>query len=95
MEVLQTTPVLLIPNTTEENRRVFRQRCEWYPAAMGVKVKNNTVKSSIFLHIGEEALTVWEATLAVYNTFSFTEGQNMMLNSILSKFDECCMPKKE
>lgn len=58
----------------------------WYLVGTGAYDK---VKSSVFLNI------VGKETLALYNTFIFTESQTMLLSVILSQFEEKCVQKKD
>ena len=57
--------------------------------ATGIAEKENSIKSSTFLHV------IGPESLEIYNTFTWaTDGDNMKLDKIMEKFKAYCNPRK-
>lgn len=79
---------LQFTGNVSENWKLFKQRFNLYLTASGANTKPDETQASIFLHvIGEEGL-------AIYNTFTFADGMEMKLKSVMEKFEDYCTPKK-
>ena len=89
MERLQPPSALCLTGNLSENWRRFKQQFEIYMTATGIAEKENSIKSSTFLHV------IGPESLEIYNTFTWaTDGDNMKLDKIMEKFKAYCNPRK-
>ena len=89
MERLQPPSALCLTGNLLENWRRFQQQFEIHMTATGIAEKENSIKSSTFLHV------IGPDSLEIYNTFTWaTDGDNMKLDKIMEKFKAYCNPRK-
>ena len=89
MERLQPPSALCLTGNLSENWRRFQQQFEIYMTATGIAEKENSIKSSPFLHV------IGPESLEIYKTFTWaTDGDNMKLDKIMEKFKVYCNPRK-
>ena len=87
IHISQPAPLDLIGNLAENWKR-FKQRFQLYNVASGMAVKDDKAQTSMFLHI------IGDASLDIYNTFEFAQGDEMKLEKVMQKFEKYCMPKR-
>ena len=79
----------MLSGNLSENWRRFQQQFEIYMTATGIAEKENSIKSSTFLHV------IGPESLEIYNIFTWaTDGDNMKLDKIMEKFKAYCNPRK-
>ena len=83
----QPAPLELKGNVAE-NWKKFKQKFTLYNVASGMSEKQNKSQTSMLLHV------IGDSALDLYNTFVFAEGESMVLEKVLDKFEEYCMPKR-
>ena len=73
-------------NVTENWKR-FKQRFDLYDKATENKKRNDEQKVALFLTIaGQEAVDV-------FNTLTFEDGQDKLIDVVVGKFEEYCSPR--
>ena len=79
MDRMKTIGTLSLDGNASENWRKWKQRWNLYSVASGANNKPEATQCAIFLHtIGQEALDV-------YNTFTFTEGDENKIDVLVEK----------
>ena len=89
MERLQPPSALSLTGNLSENWRRFKQQFEIYMTATGIAEKDESVKSSTFLHIiGPDCLEIYDAFIWE------TAGDDKTMDKIMEKLKTYCNLRK-
>ncbi|CAN7939958.1 unnamed protein product [Ixodes hexagonus] len=88
MDVLKPLEGLNLTGNVAENWQRFRQRVELYLRGAETTKRTDEQRAAILLHVaGPDAI-------GVYNTFTFAPDIKQDYQTVLKKFEDYCMPRK-
>ena len=88
MDRLVHPKALVLEGNLVENWKKWKQDFTIYMTATEYDGKDEKIKSSLLLHC------IGEKSREVYHTFNFEDGEELIFNKIIEKFDEYFAPRK-
>ena len=79
---------LSLDGNVQENWRIWKQNFEIYLVTTESDEKSDKVKANLLLCV------IADAAKRVYNTFTFDEGDSLILHKIVEKFEAYVNPRK-